>query len=205
MKKAFFVCMVAFFLFLPIFFVFTNNVSTSCIEQSFVLDEPFLMLIKDLAKKDSFEKIIEQNDAILVDKTWNYLEIDLPKKILRIREYQMNGELKFTIQKHDESLGNIELKFIQIIHLDKDLLKVNIHLIKEHKNVILYNKILEIRPMNQYSSNIYIKSELKIKKFIPFFAKNYMNEKVKKNNEKDVILLKNNLKKLTKSQIKLKL
>ena len=184
------------FLIISFFLTFKNISSFSSKEESFVSDKPFLVVIKNLATKKSFEEIIEQNDAVLEEKTWDYLDISIPKRVLKIREYELNGKMNFSILKKDLDLGELRLFFEQLIHLDKKSLNIKIDLLKEHKNVIIYNKTVEIVPLDEKSSKIFIKSEIKIKKFIPFFYENYMNKKVEKNNKKDILELKNNLKKI---------
>jgi hypothetical protein len=196
MKKILFCFLLICFLIISFFLTFKNISSYSSKEESFVSDKPFLVVIKNLATKKSFEKIIEQNDAVLEEKTWDYLDISIPKRVLKIREYELNGKMNFSILKKDLDLGELRLFFEQLIHLDKKSLNIKIDLLKEHKNVITYNKTVEIVPLDEKSSKIFIKSEIKIKKFIPFFYENYMNKKVEKNNEKDILKLKNNLKKI---------
>jgi hypothetical protein len=196
MKKILFCFLLFCFLLFAFFSTFKNISSYSNKEESFVSDKPFLVVIKNLATKKSFEEIIEQNDAVLEEKTWDYLDISIPKRVLKIREYELNGKMNFSILKKDLDLGELRLFFEQLIHLDKKSLNIKIDLLKEHKNVIIYNKTVEIVPLDEKSSKIFIKSEIKINKFIPFFYENYMNEKVEKNNEKDILELKNNLKKI---------
>jgi hypothetical protein len=196
MKKMLFCFLLICFLIISFFLTFKNISSFSSKEESFVSDKPFLVVIKNLATKKSFEEIIEQNDAVLEEKTWDYLDISIPKRVLKIREYELNGKMNFSILKKDLDLGELRLFFEQLIHLDKKSLNIKIDLLKEHKNVIIYNKTVEIVPLDEKSSKIFIKSEIKIKKFIPFFYENYMNKKVEKNNKKDILELKNNLKKI---------
>lgn len=196
MKRFFIIILATFFIGCSLALTFKVNISNSHIEESIIIEKPFLVVLKNLAKKSSFEKIIEQNDANLIEKKWDYLNVEVPRRILRIKDYQLNGVMNFSIEKYDKDLGKLELKFIQNIHLDENLLIIKINLYEQHKNIILYEKNIKVQPIDQKTSKISIKSEIKIKKYIPFFIKNNMNEKVQKNNEKDILNLINNLKKI---------
>lgn len=176
-----------------IFLSFKNNVSHAVKEESFVIEKPFIAVVKNLATKDSLERMIEESDATLIEKKWEYLDLEVPKRILRIKDYKLNGKLVFVIEKKDADLGDLKIPFVQNVHLDNNVFNVKTNLSSQQKNILFYEKVIEIKPLDERSSKVYLKSEIKIEKTIPFFFKNYMNKKVEQNNEQDFKELKNNL------------
>jgi ABC-type sugar transport system permease subunit len=55
---------------LAFYFSFLDYESCSSEKISFVINKPYLTIIKDFAKKESLEKTIEDNDGKLVYKEW---------------------------------------------------------------------------------------------------------------------------------------
>jgi hypothetical protein len=185
----------AFFGVLGFFLCYETHESSSFEQISFTIDRPYLEVVQNLAKKDSLEKIVEQNDATLVEKSWKNFNIEVPQRVLRIKEYTINGVLDFVIEKHDKFLGNLNIPFTQSINFDKNMLKIDTKLQKNHEKVTFYEKNVEITPfLSENKTFVEIKSKLSIKNKIPFFAKEIMDKKVNENNKNDVKKLENNLK-----------
>lgn len=185
----------AFFGVLGFFLCYGTHESSSFEQISFVIERPYLEVVQNLAKKDSLEKIVEQNDAILVEKLWKNFNIEVPQRVLRIREYKINGVLDFVVEKHDKFLGNLNIPFTQTVNFDKNMLKIDIKLQKNHEKVTFYEKSIEITPfLSENKTFVEIKSKLSIKNKIPFFVKEIMDKKVDENNKKDVKKLEDNLK-----------
>lgn len=175
------------------FFIFSNYDSYSSIEEEFVVNKPYFNVVRSLATKDSLEKAIEEDNGKLISKSWDNFILEVPKRVLRIREYKLEGLLHFTVEKYDLSLGLLTLDFNQEVKVDKDIFFVKIYLVSPNSKINLYNKTIEIKPLAEDSTNVFIKSDLKIVKFIPYFFKDYMNKKVDESNNKDLLKLKNNI------------
>jgi hypothetical protein len=176
-----------------------NYESYSKEEVAFTIDKPYLATVKGLATKNSLEKMVEENDGMLVYKNWESFDIEVPQRILRIKEYKVHGKLKFIVEKTDHDLGPIKLPFVQEIHLDNHIFDISTKLVSPQKNIPSYNKTIQISPLfegnNKIAQQTHVKisSELKIKKLIPIFFKKFMDDKVKQTNQKDIEQLKNNI------------
>jgi len=184
---------------LAFYFSFLDYESCSSEKVSFVINKPYLTIIKDLAKKESLEKTIEDNDGKLVYKEWKNFVVEIPKKILRLREYKLEGKLDFVVEKKDNNLGNLRIPFEQNIHIDKQIFTIKTNLSEPQKNILAYNKVVEMGPstLDGVGTQVEINSELRIKKLIPFFLKEFMDKKVKEENQKDLEKLKKNLLNIT--------
>jgi hypothetical protein len=181
------------------YFCIENHESYSKEEITFTIDKPYLSTVKGLATKNSLEKMVEENDGMLVYKNWENFDIEVPQRILRIKEYKVHGKLRFTVEKTDHDLGQIKLPFIQEIHLDNHIFDISTKLVSPQKHVPSYNKTIQISPLfednNKIAQKTHVKisSELKIKKLIPIFFKKFMDDKVEQTNQKDIDQLKNNI------------
>jgi hypothetical protein len=179
---------------LIIFVSFKEHESYGEESTEFIVNKPFLVVVKELSNKISLEKIIEQNDAVVINKNWDNFDITIPQRILRIREYKIDGTMMFEIKKEDKDLGEIFLPFVQQIKLNKNEFKIETKLKNPQKNVIHYYKLIEINPIkNESKTHIMIKSDLKIKRTIPIFFEKIMNDKVEKINKNDIENLKQNI------------
>lgn len=183
-----------FLLFLCCFCYFSlnNNSSHDCQSINFVIDKPYLLAVKELAKKESLEKIIQDNKGKLIYKQWESFVVDVPQRILRLREYKIEGKLNFLMEKKDGDLGELKLPFEQNIFIDKNSFNIETKLSEEQKNIKVYNKKIIITPLEE-KIQINIKNELTITKMIPFFLNDFMDKKVIEFNKNDLELLKNNL------------
>lgn len=198
------------FLFLSIlsvtfYYSFIVHTSNSVVEDSFVINSPYLAVVKSLAGKESLEKMVEENDGVL-KKHWQNFIIEVPKRVLKIKEYKLEGTLYFSIEKHDKNLGYLNLPFEQDIKIDKDIFTIKTNLKEPQKNIKVYNKIIEIFPSKNdpFKTSVIIKSELKISKFIPFFFKDFMDKRVIESNKKDLDNLINNLKGISQKKFNFK-
>jgi hypothetical protein len=204
MKKLFLLVLLLLLL-LVVGFYFTLNSHESYSEQKveFLINKPYLATVKELATKESLEKTIEENNGRLYGKNWDIFVVELPKKILRIKEYRLQGKLSFFVEKQDADLGKIVLPFEQDISVDKDVFNINTKLKAPQESVLIYNKFVEIIPYAESGletkTHVIIKSELKIKKIIPNFFNKVMDEKVDAANKVDLEQLKSNLKKITET------
>jgi len=179
------------------FYSFKTHESNSKEEICFEIDKPYVAVVKDLATKNSLEKMVESNNGSITSKNWEIFEVEVPKRILRLKQYKIDGCLKFTVEKKDKDLGNLKLPFTQEFHLDDKKFLIETKLNNPQENIENYSKNIEITPKEENGlptkTNICIKSELKVKKTIPFFFSGYMDEKVRQNNVEDANNLKNNI------------
>jgi hypothetical protein len=197
MKKYTFAGLILLFV-LSAYFCIINHESRTELECEFIIDKPYILVVKSLATKNSMEKMIQENEGVITYKNWENFNVEVPKRILRLKEYKLDGKLRFTVEKIDHDLGHIKLPFVQELHLDNHILNIKTGLIASQKQIIVYNKVIEISPLveNETSlqkTHVSIKSELKVKKLIPFFFKDFMNDKVKQTNQKDIDQIKNNI------------
>jgi hypothetical protein len=198
MKKLIFI---AFLLVLLLLFIGYSCIETheshSLEQVNFFLEKPYIAVVKGLATKNSLEKIVEENDGIVANKNWENFTVEVPQRILRLREYKLEGTLKFTVQKNDQDLGKLELPFVQKINLDNHVFSLKTSLVEPQKHVLMYEKTMEMSPALEQNSiqgtHVSIRSELKVKKTIPFFFRNIMDERVAQANKKDAERLKNNI------------
>ena len=193
MKKLF-TSLLIILIFVGLFFYFSliEHETYSAIEDNFDINKSYLSVVKSLANKESLEKTLEENDAKLQHKQWQNFTVEVPKRILKIREYKLDGKLDFLIEKNDDSLGKLNLPFEQNIIINKDVFNINTQLKSPQKNVLLCNKVITIIPAEEIVK-VNIKSELKVKKTIPYFFKDFMDNKVKESNKNSFLKLKNNL------------
>jgi len=177
------------------YFSFIDYESYNNQEVNFVINKPYLSVVKSLATKESLEKTVEESNGRLRSKNWQSFIVEVPKKILRLKEYKLEGKLDFVVEKEDDSLGRLVLQFEQNVSVDKDVFHIKTNLKEPQKNVTLYNKAIDIAPSleDHLKTQVSIKNEIKIKKFIPFFIKDFMDKKVEKTNKEDLENLRLNL------------
>jgi len=88
MKKSLFFILFLLVLTGSFYYTLIEHESSSLSEQSLVINKPYISVVKSLATKESLEKIVEENDGILRSKQWQNFTIDVPKRILKIKEYK---------------------------------------------------------------------------------------------------------------------
>ena len=95
---------------------------------------------------------------------------------------------RFVWQKNEQIEAAFRHLEKQNIHVDKNTFNINTNLSQPQKNILSYNKSVVITPSTDDSltTHVEIKSELKVKKLIPFFFRNLMNKKVEETNKKDI-------------------
>ena len=84
------------------------------------------------------------------------------------------------------------------MRLDKEVLSLKTRLSSPQEKIPEYDKTVEISPLVEEGSpmpktHVSIRSELKVKKTVPFFFKKFMDEKVAETNKKDAEHLKRNI------------
>ena len=178
------------------YFCMQIHESHSSEEIEFTIEKPYLQVIKGLATKNSLEKIVEDSDGVVTNKNWENFNVEIPQRILRIRDYKIEGTMTFTVEKKDKELGELRLPFIQKINLDKEVFSLKTNLTSPQPQILAYEKIVEISPSLEDAlpkTHVSAKSELKIRKTIPFFFKEYMDKKVAETNRRDLEQLKSNI------------
>lgn len=179
-------------------FFIENHTSKSEIKQSFEIDKPYLSVLKDFSTKNSLEKIIEQNNAVLLDKKWQYLNLEVIR-IRKPRQWNIDGKLNFTVETQDESLGKQKLDFYQDVSLKNDTMNIKTGLISSSKNIVLCERTIKFVKKDQEDKTLVeIEAKLSVKKIIPKFLIQKMDKKLNESNEKEVENLKNNILAATK-------
>ena len=182
------------------YFCMQIHESHSSEEIEFTIEKPYLQVIKGLATKNSLEKIVEDSDGVVTNKNWENFNVEIPQRILRIRDYKIEGTMTFTVEKKDKELGELRLPFIQKINLDKEVFSLKTNLTSPQPQILAYEKIVEISPSLEDAlpkTHVSAKSELKIRKTIPFFFKEYMDKKVAETNRRNLEQLKSNIMKIS--------
>jgi hypothetical protein len=164
----------------------------------FTIEKPYLGVVKELATKNSLERMVQDSNGTITEKNWENFEVEVPKRPLRLKEYKLEGTLRFTVEKKDSDLGELRLPFVQEMHLDKQVLSLKTRLSSPQEKIPEYDKTVEISPLAEEGSpmpktHVAIRSELKVKKTVPFFFKKFMDEKVAETNKKDTEQLKSNI------------
>lgn len=198
MKKTILPVLFLLLVFLIGYLCLENHESRSSEKIEFFIDKPYLAVIKGMATKNSLEKIVEDSDGVVTNKNWDHFQVEVPKRVLRLKEYKLEGVLKFNVEKTDPSLGKLRLPFTQEIHLDDQVLFLKTKLDESQKHVVVCDKIVEVSPvieegLSLHRTHVSIRSELKVKKTIPFFFKIIMDDKVSQANKKDTERLKTNI------------
>jgi hypothetical protein len=150
----------------------------------FTIDRPFLQVVRNLATKNSLERIAEDNDATVTGKYWENFNVEVPQRILRLRDYRLEGTLKFTVERLDPDLGRLRLTLTQNMDLDETGLRLETHLARPDRNVTELSKTVEITPIrDRQATGVRVVSQLGVSKTIPFFLKEHMDMKVDDNND----------------------
>lgn len=181
-------------------FLNENHTKQSNIKQSFEVNKPYLGVLKDFSTKNSLEKIVEQNNAVLLDKKWEYLNLEVVR-IRKPRQWNVDGRLIFTIETKDSDLGKQKLEFYQDINLKNNVMIIKTSLVSPGNNIIVCERTIKFFEEDQKDKTLVeIESKLLVKKMVPkFFIKN-MDKKVDENNMKEVENLKNNILEAIKGQ-----
>lgn len=178
------------------YFCMEVHESNSTEQIDFTIDKPYLQVVKGLATKNSLEKIVEDSDGVIEKKNWKNFNVEIPQMVLRLKEYKLEGELEFTVSKKDRDLGELHLPFVQKMNLDKHILSLDTELAEPQRSIPAYSKTVEISPLveeDMMKTHVIAKSELKVKKTIPFFFKDHMDKKVAESNKRDLERLKSNI------------
>jgi hypothetical protein len=181
-------------------FLNENHTKQSNIKQSFEINKPYLNVLKDFSTKNSLEKIVEQNNAVLLDKKWEYLNIEVVR-IRKPRQWNVDGRLIFIIETKDSDLGKQKLEFYQDIDLKNNVMIIKTSLASPGKNIILCERTIKFFEKEQKDKTLVeIESKLEVKKLIPKFFIKTMDKKVDENNLREVENLKNNILEATKGE-----
>jgi hypothetical protein len=180
-------------------FLNENHTKRSNIKQSFEVNKPYLNILKDFSTKNSLEKIVEQNNAVLLDKKWEYLNLEVIR-IRKPRQWNVDGRLIFTIEINNSDLGKQKLEFYQDIDLKNNVMIIKNGLVSPGKSIILCEKTIKFFEKDKDKTLVEIESKLEVKKLIPKFFIETMDKKVDENNLKEVENLKNNILEATKGE-----
>jgi hypothetical protein len=180
-------------------FLNENHTKQSNIKQSFEVNKPYLNVLKDFSTKNSLEKIVEQNNAVLLDKKWEYLNLEVIR-IRKPRQWNVDGRLIFTIEINNSDLGKQKLEFYQDIDLKNNVMIIKNGLVSPGKSIILCEKTIKFFEKDKDKALVEIESKLEVKKLIPKFFIETMDKKVDENNLKEVENLKNNILEATKGE-----
>ena len=181
-------------------FLNENHTKESNIKQSVEVNKPYLNVLKDFSTKNSLEKIVEQNNAVLLDKKWEYLNLEVVR-IRKPRQWNVDGRLIFTIETKDDDLGSQKLEFYQDIDLKNNVMIIKTSLVSPGKNIILCERTIKFFEKDQKDKTLVeIESKLEVKKLIPKFFIKTMDKKVDENNLREVENLKNNILEATKGE-----
>ena len=164
----------------------------------FTIEKPYLGVVKELATKNSLERMVQDSNGTITEKNWDSFEFEAPRRKLRLKEYKLEGTLRFTVEKKDGDLGELRLPFTQEMHLDSHVLSLHTKLSTPQEKIPAYDKKIEISPLVEEGASIpkthvSIKSELTVRKTIPFFFGKLMDKKVAETNRKDTEQLKSNI------------
>ena len=179
-------------------FLNETHTTESDIKQSFEVNKPYISVLKDFSTKSSLEKIIEQNNAVLLDKKWEHLNLEVIR-IRKPRQWSVDGRLIFTIETKNSDLGNQKLEFFQNISLKNNIMLITTGLTTPGKNIILCERTIKFFENDQKDKTLVeIESKLSVKKLLPKFLIKTMDKKVKENNLKEIENLRNNILEATK-------
>lgn len=196
-KKYIFIILTVLLIIFPILFLKQIDLQEER-EENFSVRKSYLEVIKNILNKKSLEEILEKNNAVLIEKKWEHLNVDT-QFILRPRTWEVNGKMHFKIKKIDKDLGSIELKFQQTIEYNRNRLDIKVVLEEEKKYLKNYENIIEITP-NGNETKIKVKNLIKINILMLSFLKNYLNQKLNNFIEEDIKKIKNNIKKQVEKQ-----
>lgn len=196
-KKYIIIIIILLVLLTPLLFLKKINIEEER-NFEFNVDKSYLEVVKNILNKKSLEEVLEKNNAVLIEKKWEYLNIE-PLFLLRPRMWEVDGKMHFKIKKADKNLGPIELEFQQTINYNKDNLKIDVFLEKEKDFLKKYENHINIIP-NYEKTRIKIKNLIKIEMFIFSFLKPYIHKKLNKFIEEDIIKIKENIKKQVEKQ-----
>ena len=179
-------------------FLNETHTTESDIKQSFEVNKPYISVLKDFSTKSSLEKITEQNNAVLLDKKWEHLNLEVIR-IRKPRQWSVDGRLIFTIETKNSDLGNQKLEFFQNISLKNNIMLITTGLTTPGKNIILCERTIKFFENDQKDKTLVeIESKLSVKKLLPKFLIKTMDKKVKENNLKEMENLRNNILEATK-------
>jgi len=179
-------------------FLNETHTTESDIKQSFEVNKPYISVLKDFSTKSSLEKIVEQNNAVLLDKKWERLNLEVIR-IRKPRQWTVDGRLIFTIETKNSDLGNQKLEFFQNISLKNNIMLITTGLTTPGKNIILCERTIKFFENDQKDKTLVeIESKLSVKKLLPKFLIKTMDKKVKENNLKEIENLRSNILEATK-------
>jgi hypothetical protein len=110
------------------------------------VESPYLAVIKGMATKNSLEKIIEENNGVVKNKNWESFQVEVPRRILRIKEYKIEGIMRLHMKRRILTLVILELRFVQEMHLDDQVLFMNTRLVSPHEHVTACRRTIEVSP-----------------------------------------------------------
>lgn len=197
-----YVCLLIIILFIAYKRTFYQNVSSSEINASVLVDQPYKITIRELLSKDSLELLAEKNNISILKKEWKNLELEIPR-ILRIRQYKVSGEMFIKARIEDSYFGNLLIDLCQDIDLNKDFLRIKVTMLPNEIGVTNFEKVIDIANLDD-KTKIVVQSKIEIEKSIPFFAKDFMQNKVDEFNQQDVDKFLNGLVEIITRKIEIK-
>ena len=175
---------------------FTSHIASTQDTTFFIIEKPFIEIFKKLANKNSLEKIIQQNNDTLVDKNWEYLNVEIIR-ILKPKSWTINGKMNFTVDTNNDF--KTRLHFNQFVDYSQGILQIITKLETPDKNILICEKTIQI--IDQINNTkVNVKTTLVVKKYIPKYFVKLMDDKVKEHNLKDIQKIKDNLINITKNK-----
>lgn len=165
-----------------------DHESTDKTSLEFTVERPYLAVMSNIATKNSLERIVEQEDGVVTGKEWNKFEVEVPQRLLRIREYGFHSEMKFIVKRSDYWTGFSSLPFVQDVKMNRESLLIDTSLSEDHKKLKKCTSKIEASPHldSLTSTLIKVESEITLRCRLPFFLKSMMERRLKDYNEKRV-------------------
>ena len=91
MKIKYIIPILVSLLILASYFSLQNHESLSEERIEFFMNKPYVAVVKELATKNSLEKMVQENDGFVKSKEWEFFNVEVPQRILRIREYKIHS------------------------------------------------------------------------------------------------------------------
>lgn len=164
------------------------------------LDKNFLDFRKSLQQEDLMEKTISSLNGSILEKKWIEADVNIQRPILKNWHFKGKLNFKFTVPYE----GNDFLFHVcQDLKIDNDQIDSENNLIESIDSLGLkkYQQKTVITK-NENKTNVYMSVHIKVKRFIPFFLKEYAQKKLDEEGIKQIENLKNSMLELSNRKTK---
>jgi len=147
---------------------------------SFLVDKEFSLIRKSLVQGKFEEEILKINNATVLEKKWNDLNLYLERPLRKDRYWDLKGNMIAKIKINNDNTGKEEIEMNHNIEVGSSNVKILASLENPIEKIGLTTLEQEIKlePGQQNKTIANVRIKMKVKRMIPSVMEKYAQEKL---------------------------